>query len=923
MKTGRTLRPGAALAVIALALLAGCAEKPETMIVSAKEYLAKNDRNAAVIQLRNALQKNPDLAEARFLLGRALLDNGELAAAEKELRKAGELGYSYDETVPLLARVLVSRGDYKKAIDEFAKVNIPAPEGRAALSTALGEAYLSSGDVGAARDRFAGALKAQPEYPQALLGQARVVAMGGNLAEATTTVDTALAKSQALPEGWQLKGDLLIGQNQLEPALAAYRKALEVKPDFLPAHSVLVSLLMQQGKLDEAGKQLEAMQKVAPRHPQTLYWEALLAFQQKNLVGARDAIQKQLALAPNNLPGLVLAGRIHNQMGSYAMAETELLKVLKSAPKQQAARMTLVDTYVRMGQASKALDAMKPLLDEPEPRSDVLALAGEVYVRNGDMAKAATYFEKAAALDPANTRKRTAVALSHMALGDVAKGFREQEAAAAADTGTRADLAVIATLTRQRKYDAALNAIATLEKKQPNTAFPHNLRGEVLVAKRDIPGARASFDRALTIEPTNVSATAQLARLDFAEGKPDEAKKRFEALLAKDPKNSKALLMMAALRAKTGGAGEEIATLIGKAVAANPSDPEPRLALIAQHLTAGEPKKSVAAAQEAVTALPDNPDILNALGRAQQIAGDTNSAIATYNRIAQLLPDSATPFMRIAELQMLTKDHKGARESLRKALAVKPDLFEAQRRLVALELDAGAVPSALAVAREVQKQHPKESVGYLLEGDIHAKKKNWSEAIASYRNGLKVIGTADLAIRLTAALRESGNAAEADKITASWLKEHPADRAFPSYLAETALAKKDYAGAARLYRTLVQSNPKDAASLNNLAWVSGQLKDPKALEYAEKANELAPDNAGILDTLSELLLDKGSVKRAVELQQRAVALAPDNAGLRMNLARALIKDGQKEAAKKELTLLAKLGDRYPNQATVAKMMQGL
>ena len=79
----------------------------------------KNDRAGAVIQLRNALQKNPDLAEARFLLGKSLLETGDLPGAEKELRKAAELKYPADEVVPVLARLLVRRGEYKKALDEF------------------------------------------------------------------------------------------------------------------------------------------------------------------------------------------------------------------------------------------------------------------------------------------------------------------------------------------------------------------------------------------------------------------------------------------------------------------------------------------------------------------------------------------------------------------------------------------------------------------------------------------------------------------------------------------------------------------------------------------------------------------------------------------------------------------------------------
>ena len=440
-------------------------------------------------------------------MGSAQLDDGEFAAAEKELRKARELGYSSDAITPVLARLLVARGDYKRAIEEFAWAEVQGAKAKAELQTAVGQAYLGTDYTSVARDRFAAALVQQPDYPQALVGQARVTAIGGDFAKALAMVETALEKSPALPEAWQFKGDILSGQGQAEPALAAYRKALDVKPDYLPAHSVLLSTLIRQGKVDDASRQLAAMQKIAPKHPETLYWAALLAYQQKNLAVARDAIQNQLALTPDNVRGLVLAGRIHNRLGSYARAEADLLKALKSEPKQRVARMTLVDTYTRMDKSSKALEALKPLLSDAEPTADVLILAGEVYARNGEGAKAAAYFQKAATFDSKSVTQRRAAALSYLAKGENERALSELEAVAAADTGIGADLALIATLARQRKFDEALVAIAALEKKQPDSAFPHNLRGEMLVAKRDIAGARASFERALTIEGTNFPAT--------------------------------------------------------------------------------------------------------------------------------------------------------------------------------------------------------------------------------------------------------------------------------------------------------------------------------------------------------------------------------------------------------------------------------
>ena len=111
--------------------------------------------------------------------------------------------------------------------------------------------------------------------------------------------------------------------------------------------------------------------------------------------------------------------------------------------------------------------------------------------------------------------------------------------------------------------------------------------------------------------------------------------------------------------------------------------------------------------------------------------------------------------------------------------------------------------------------------------------------------------------------------------------------------------------------------------LNNFAWTAGKLNDPRALEYAEKANRLAPNQAPVMDTLGVLLVEKGDANRGVELLRKAAELSPQAPGIRLNLAKGLIKVGQKDAARKELDELAKRGDKYPGQEEVARLIKTL
>jgi putative PEP-CTERM system TPR-repeat lipoprotein len=230
----------------------------------------------------------------------------------------------------------------------------------------------------------------------------------------------------------------------------------------------------------------------------------------------------------------------------------------------------------------------------------------------------------------------------------------------------------------------------------------------------------------------------------------------------------------------------------------------------------------------------------------------------------------------------------------------------------------------VARAREIQKQRPTEAIGYLIEGDISMSQKNWDAAAAIYRNGLKQVSNAtELAIKLNTALLAGGKTADSTQFSNAWIKDHPKDLPYRMHVGDIATARKDYDAAARQYRTILEMAPNNAMTLNNLAWVAGQLKDPKAVEYAEKAHKIAPEHPLIMDTLAMLVSDKGDTKRALELLKKAMAKAPDAAAIRLNYARVLIKTDNKAEARKELEELAKLGNKFPAQAEVAQLIKGI
>jgi len=901
------------------AALGGCGAKSgDEAITSAKGYLAKNDTAAAIVELKSALAAKPDLAEARFLLGRALLDRDDATGAVLELNKAREFKYPEEQVLPVLARALLNAHEPRKVIALEKSAKLTVPEGIAQLKTATTLALAAVGEGDAAEAMLAAALKASPDHAPALLLRARALTTKGDVPGALTLLDGVLAKAPSDADALALKGELLeFGTRDAAGAAAAYRAALAARPDHLQASAALLSQLLTQNDLAGARAQLEALKKVRAKHPQTLYFDARIASTEGRAKDAYEMSQRLVGMAPENPQVLQLAGIAALQQGRLVEAEHHLGKLVYLAPDYAHGRQLLARALLTAGKPERALAALAPLLEGSSADAPALALAGQARLLLGDAQAAEALLGRAAKLD--HKPSRTALAVARFARGETAEGLGQLEAIASSDTGTAADMALISARLNQRDFDGALKAVERLALKQPDSLQPLHLRAQILMRRGDLAGARTSYEKALAKDATYFAAIDGLAALDLRENKPQEARARFEALLKADPRSSAAMGSLAALDEQSGKPKAEVAALLAKAVAANPGDPALRRRLVNYHLSKQDSQLALTAAREAAQALPNSPEVLEALANAQFASGDKSQALASFTKLVGMSPRSADAQLGLARAALLANDAAAAEQAIRNAIEAAPDVPGVLQRAAGLYVLSGRHDDALKLARMLQAKKTQSSLGDELLGDIESSRQAWPAAVAAYRSALKKEPGTQLAQRLFGALNASDKPA-ARAFALSWSREHPSDVPFLFYVGGVASQAKDFGAAEGYFQQVLKTHPDHALALNNLAWALHEQKKPGALALVERANQLLPDIPTIMDTWALLLADKGEVAKALEIQRRAVALAPDSMALRLTLAKILLKAGDKAAARTELDRLKALGERFADHKEVTALM---
>jgi predicted O-linked N-acetylglucosamine transferase (SPINDLY family) len=187
---------------------------------------------------RQTLAIDPNFAEANNSLGALLLDLGRPAEAEVAFRRALASQPDYAQASYNLGLVLYARHQLSEAESAF-RWALSIDSHFAEANNNLGLVHYQLDHMREAEEAFGRALDSRPDLAQAHVNLAHVLHRTGRLDEAEAAAQHALQLGPKYADAYYVLGKALGAKNagDIGRALKAFRRAIELDPDCLPAHS--------------------------------------------------------------------------------------------------------------------------------------------------------------------------------------------------------------------------------------------------------------------------------------------------------------------------------------------------------------------------------------------------------------------------------------------------------------------------------------------------------------------------------------------------------------------------------------------------------------------------------------------------------------------------------------------------------------
>lgn len=922
MTTTRTLQHGALLLTATLAL-AGCGrDNPEQRLERAAEQYAAGDLRTASVELRNVLQSDPENVEARVLFGRTALAMGDAQTAERQFSQARALGAGTRVHVPM-ARALAQLGRGADALDDLDAV--PDAERDADWYAVRGEVLMAEGDRDAAVQAFERALELDGRHYGATTGLAAAEAQAGNLPAARRLAQSAIDIDPDRPEAHLLyatlniqAGQLRAGADSLHAAVEAMRRGV-VTPREIAALASLVQAQLALGDTEGLSQSVNRLNRRAPDTPMAHYAEGALAFLEGRHADANLKLQQAAASAPDSEQIMLLRASNHLALGNLGQAEQEANRVLTQRPGDLMASRVLAEARRRQGRPDAALAALGDV-GGGQQQPSLLALRGVLHVEAGQPEQGVLMLEQAAQALPGDAGVQLQLARAYLAAGrpgDATRLFDGPVGPGAEDALTTA-IELLAAYADDRD-DGRARAEAALSAGEDD---PQTLMGVALFhqATGQSDEARALLRRAMDAEPA-AAPRLLLAGLEMAAGRGDAARELYEEVAERHPDNFRGALGLGHIAAGE-GALDEAQTHARRAADTAADELAPQLFLAQLALRQGDVNGAAEALSRARRIDAEDPNVLTLAAVVAIQQGDGEAALADFRRAAQLQPGRADRWFNLAGAQQSAGELDGAVESLTRALEIAPSAGPPRLTLAQVELQRGNADEALLHARRLQADFPDAAPGYLTAGNALASQGEYAAAAAAYERAVDRGAGYEAALGLYR-VRRVGGFGDAAEPLQRWLEQSPDDLRAHLALAEYHQTNARSREALESYERVLEGHPDHVIALNNAAWLYAEADDPRGVELARRAVQLAPQAAPVLDTYGWALVRQGRVDEGLPYLRDAAERAPGADDIQYHLAYALARTGERDEARDILSRLLADADEFSYREQAQGLLQEL
>ncbi len=275
---------------------------------------------------------------------------------------------------------------------------------RADIKARLAEDHFDAGNVDAASNELAEALRLNPTNDHLVPLRVRVLLAEGRLDEAARLIELSRSTGHSSPEIEYLLGVVRQQQERWQAALEAYLRAAELSPHEVGYVTAAAQVWLQLGEPEAA---LTYLNESETRFAWTDAYQACLAEcleQVGDWSGAASAWQRVLyADATDQATRERLANALYHSE-RYLEAIPVLLDWLATADSRTApvVRLLLADCYLAEGRIAAAQEQARTVVRNDEQNVHALCVLARALGAGGEYSAALRIARRALALDPAN-----------------------------------------------------------------------------------------------------------------------------------------------------------------------------------------------------------------------------------------------------------------------------------------------------------------------------------------------------------------------------------------------------------------------------------------------------------------------------------------------------------------------------------------